>query len=176
MSLLNVESYYLQMVIIWLLTLKFVSFYFLFALLLWLRFPTLCSARVLREYTLVLFLILEKNLNFFLVQYNIYYRFAVHSFHYVFIIFLFLASSVIFIMKGYWTLSKSFSPSIWSEYINFSHWCYLYIVLHLTYVYWIILQSLESKQLGHVCDNFNILLNSIYKNIIENFCIYIHQT
>jgi hypothetical protein len=75
-------------------------------------------------------------------------------------------------MNIHWILSKVFAASI--EIIMWFLSCILFIWI-LIYTCWSILAVLEWNWLTCGIDLFNVLLNSVYKYFIENFCVYVPQ-
>jgi hypothetical protein len=79
------------------------------------------------------------------------------------------------IMKECWILSKAFSASI-----EMMIW-FLSLILFMcciTFIYLCMLSSLylwNETYLIVVYDLFNVLLDSVCKYFIEDFCIYVHQ-
>jgi hypothetical protein len=75
-----------------------------------------------------------------------------------------------FIVKGSWILSLTFSSSVHINMGFLSLILFMYYILCLlNCICWAIHASMEWNDL------FNVLLNSICKYFIENFCIYVHQ-
>ena len=81
-----------------------------------------------------------------------------------------------FIINGCWILSKSFSASveiiIWLLIIQF--------VNKMNHIDWFanIKESLHPWNKAHLAmmyDLLNMLLDSVSKNFVEDFCIYVHQ-
>ena len=150
---------------------------FLFLLwLLWLKLPKLCWITVVRVGNLVLFLILVEMVSVFHAWEWCGCGFVIYALYYVEV-----SSLYGYFLKGFyheWVLNfvESFFCICWND-----HMVFILQLINMRYhIDWFAYteESLHSWDKLHfimVYDPFNVLLDSVCENFVEDFCIYVHQ-
>ena len=82
----------------------------------------------------------------------------------------------VFIMNRGWILSSEFSASIWGDHVVFD-FSFVNVVYDIDWFVYVepSLWTRDESHLVELYDLFDVLLDSVRQNFIENFCIYRHQ-
>ena len=117
-----------------------------------------------------------KCFQFFTIKDNVCCGFIIYGFHYVEVCSFYACFLRIFIVNGCWILSNAFSTCI-EIIIGFLIFQFVNVVYHID-LFANIEESLHPWDKAHLAimyDHFNMLLDSVCYNFVEDFFIYVNQ-